>query len=240
MQLAEVKPWGRSLHEYRLMFSLSDHDLDQRVLGCGDGPASVNAEWHALGGKHYRSVDPIYAFSGPEIESRVRETYDSIVSQVKQNQHRYLWNHFPDPDAQGRARLAAMNRFLSDYDSGRGEGRYIAGSLPTLPFAAEEFDLCLCSHLLFLYTEQLSFDFHLAALLEQLRVANEVRVFPLFDLSCQKSGHLDPIQEALKDRGYFVERVKVAHEFQKGANEMLRVRAKSVTQKRGHNAEQGI
>jgi hypothetical protein len=49
MQLADVKPWGRSLHEYRLMFSLSDSDLGQRVLGCGDGPARVNAELQAFG-----------------------------------------------------------------------------------------------------------------------------------------------------------------------------------------------
>jgi hypothetical protein len=225
MQLADVKPWGRSLHEYRLMFSLTEDDLAQRVLGCGDGPASVNAELHALGPHRYISVDPIYGFSSEEIESRVRETYDSIVSQVKQNADRYLWNHFPDPDAQGRARLAAMTRFLGDYESGRGEGRYVPGSLPNLPFPDGAFDLCLCSHLLFLYSEQLSFDFHLAAILEQLRVAREVRVFPLFDLECQRSVHLDSVRQALKERGFASELVKVPHEFQKGANEMLRVRA---------------
>jgi hypothetical protein len=208
------------------MFSLSDSDLEQRILGCGDGPASVNAELHALGAKSYRSIDPIYAFSGGEIESRVRETYDSIVLQAKQNAHRFLWNHFPDPDRLGQARLEAMTLFLKDYESGCAEGRYIAGSLPTLPFTHAEFDLCLCSHLLFLYSEQLSLDFHLAAMLEQLRVAREVRVFPLLDLACRKSTHLDPIQRALDDRGYACELVKVAHEFQKGANEMLRVRAK--------------
>jgi len=209
-----------------LMFFLSDSDLDQRILGCGDGPASVNAELHALGAKRYLSIDPIYVFSGGEIESRVRETYDSIVSQAKHDADRYLWNHFPDPDTLGQARLAAMTRFLKDYESGRTEGRYIAGSLPTLPFTNAEFDLCLCSHLLFLYTEQLSFDFHLAAMLEQLRVAREVRVFPLLDLACRKSAHLDPIRRALDDRGYACELVKVAHEFQRGANEMLRVGAR--------------
>jgi len=226
MQLADVVPWGRSLHEYRLMFSLTDSDLDQRVLGCGDGPASVNAELHALGAYRYVSVDPIYVFSGAEIESRVRETYDAIVSQVKQHVHRYLWNHFPDPDAQGQARLAAMTRFLADYEAGRAEGRYRAGGLPTLPFADGEFDLCLCSHLLFLYSEKLSLDFHLTAMREQLRVAREVRVFPLFDLTCQRSAHLDPVMQALSDQGYACELIKVAHEFQKGANEMLRVRAR--------------
>jgi SAM-dependent methyltransferase len=224
MQLAEVKPWGRSLHEYRLMFSLADGDLAGRVLGCGDGPASVNAELRARGGHRYVSVDPIYSFSGAEIEARVRETYDSIVSQVKENQGRYLWNHFPDPDAQGRARLEAMRLFLADYEAGKAEGRYLAGRLPELPFRADEFDLCLCSHLLFLYSTQLSLEFHLAALRDQLRVAHEVRVFPLFDLECRRSAHLDHVVRALTDEGFACELVRVAHEFQRGANEMLRVR----------------
>jgi len=208
------------------MFSLSEDELNLRILGCADGPASVNAELHAQGSHRYISVDPIYVFSGTEIEFRVHDTYDTIVSQVKKNSHRYLWNHFSDPDAQGAARLAAMRHFLTDYESGMAEGRYIAGSLPRLPFSNKEFDLCLCSHLLFLYSEQLSQDFHITALLEQLRVAREVRVFPLFDLNCQRSIHLDPVRHSLDKEGYYSELVKVAHEFQKGANEMLRVCAK--------------
>jgi len=224
MDLSNVVPWGRSLHEYRLMFSLSDSDLAQRLLGCGDGPASVNAELHALGSAQYISVDPIYGFSGADIESRVRETYDTIVSQVKKNSDRYLWNQFPDPDAQGRARLAAMARFLEDYERGRAEGRYLLGALPDLPFEANRFDLALSSHLLFLYSKQLSFDFHLAGMLELLRVAREVRVFPLFDLDCRRSAHLDHLQRALEDLGFASELVQVAHEFQKGANQMLKVR----------------
>ena len=225
MQLADVKPWGRSLHEYRLMFALTESDLTQLVLGCGDGPASVNAELRALGRHNYISVDPIYDFSGEEIESRVRETYDSIVDQVRRNADRYLWNHFASPDAQGHARITAMTRFLQDYEPGRAEGRYVAGSLPQLPFQDGKFGLCLCSHLLFLYSEQLSFDFHVAAMIEQLRVAREVRVFPLFDLACQRSVHLDPVRQALHERGFTSDLVRVAHEFQKGANEMLRVLA---------------
>ena len=37
----EVVPWGRRLDEYRAMFDLSECDLKRRILGCGDGPASL-------------------------------------------------------------------------------------------------------------------------------------------------------------------------------------------------------
>src|SRR5260370_30292561 len=49
VRLHEVVPWGRSLDEYRAMFALSEGDLQGRLLGCGDGPASFNAELTALG-----------------------------------------------------------------------------------------------------------------------------------------------------------------------------------------------
>ncbi len=48
MKLNEVVPWGRSLLEYKLMFNLSEVDLNSKILGCGDGPASFNAEMTAL------------------------------------------------------------------------------------------------------------------------------------------------------------------------------------------------
>lgn len=45
-----------------------------------------------------------------------------------------------------------------------------------------KFDIALSSHFLFFYSAQLSAEFHLQALREMLRVAREVRVFPLLAL----------------------------------------------------------
>jgi hypothetical protein len=224
MQLHEVVPWGRSLDEYRRLFALSEIDLQARLLGCGDGPASFNAELAALG-KTQRlvSVDPLYAFSGPEIASRVEQTYETIVSHVKRNHDRYVWTYFKDSDALGAARLNAMKIFLDDYEAGRAEGRYLVAALPKLPFNKGEFDLCLCSHLLFLYSAQLSADFHLASMLEMLRVAQEVRVFPLLDLDLQRSAHLDPVIAELRSANFYAEIVDVPYIFQKGGGQMLRV-----------------
>ena len=82
MKLSEVVPWGRSLAEYQLLFNLSEAELDLRILGCGDGPASFNSEMTAAG-RRVISIDPIYAFSKEQIRQRVAETYEPIISQVK-------------------------------------------------------------------------------------------------------------------------------------------------------------
>ena len=223
MNLSGIVPWGRSFDEYWAMFALSDADLQGRVLGCGDGPASFNAEATARGACVI-SVDPIYAYSAAEIEGRVEATFETVVAQAKQQAHRYVWDRFADVDALGRARLVAMRRFLADFDAGKRAGRYVAGSLPDLPFADAEFDLALCSHLLFLYSDHLSLDAHVAALRELLRVAGEVRVFPLLTLACGPSPHFAPACETLRRDGHAVEELRVPYEFQRGGDTMLRLR----------------
>src|SRR5437868_7825848 len=98
--LNEIIPWGRSFDEYRRLFALSDADLARPVLGCGDGPASFNAEATARG-HAVVSCDPIYAFSAAEIERRVRECYDGLIAQVKRRPDGFVWDHFRDPDHLG-------------------------------------------------------------------------------------------------------------------------------------------
>lgn len=205
------------------MFALSEADLGRRILGCGDGPASFNAEMTALG-HSVVSVDPLYQFSGEQIRQRVQETYEPIVSQVKQNSARYVWKTFEDADALGAARLAAMEAFLRDYGVGRAAGRYQFQALPKLALEDDAFSLCVCSHLLFMYSEHLSLGFHVASLRELLRVSSEVRVFPLLDLKCEISPHLDAVIEAMSADGAEVQAQTVDYEFQKGGNQMLVIR----------------
>jgi hypothetical protein len=222
MKLDEVVPWGRSLEEYKSMFSLSEADLNAKILGCGDGPASFNAEMTEL--KHsVVSIDPLYQFSAKQIEQRVRATYELVISQVKQNPNHYIWNNFRDADELGKARLNAMEIFLLDYESGKVAGRYLYQSLPSLEFADDQFELCICSHLLFLYSEKLSLDFHVASIHELLRIAPEVRIFPLLKLDGQPSPYLGLVIEALSNKGCNIQVNSVAYEFQKGGNQMLRI-----------------
>lgn len=222
MKLEEVVPWGRTLAEYQSMFSLSETDLNTKILGCGDGPASFNAEMTELG-HSVISIDPIYQFSAAQIEQRVRATYEPIISQLKQNPSHYIWKNFRDADELGKARLDAMEKFLPDYESGKVAGRYLDRSLPSLQFSNDQFELCLCSHLLFLYSQQLSLDFHIASIHELLRIASEVRIFPLLRLDCEPSPYLKLVLEDLSSKGYDVRVQSVDYEFQKGGNQMLKI-----------------
>jgi SAM-dependent methyltransferase len=222
IKLNEVIPWGRSFGEYRRMFALSDADLAGRILGCGDGPASFNAEATGLG-HAVVSCDPIYAFSPAEIERRVEDCYGDLIAQVRTDPDGFVWDHFHDPDHLGQCRLAAMRSFLADFEAGKAEGRYIMASLPYLPFEDGQFDLALVSHLLFLYSDQLDFNFHRAAVEELLRVAREVRIFPLLTLERRPSPHVGPICTHVAGRGWRAEVCGVPYEFRRSSNEMLRL-----------------
>jgi hypothetical protein len=221
--LEQVIPWGRSFDEYRRIFALSDDELKLKILGCGDGPASFNAE-ATRQGFSVVSCDPLYRFSAAQIRRRVAATYDQVMDQTRRNQHEFVWHSISAVEELGRMRLQAMNKFLADYDEGRRQGRYVVAELPSLPFADRAFDLALCSHFLFLYTEQLTADFHVAAAVEMCRVAGEVRIFPLLALGATPSRYVEPVAESLRQRGFHVSIATVPYEFQRGGNQMMRIR----------------
>lgn len=218
--LEKIVPWGRSYDEYLRMFVLTEDDLGRQILGCGDGPASFNAELSQRGG-HIISIDPIYIFDVDQIKSRIAETYEEVMAQTRNNKNEFIWEAIPSVEELGRIRMSAMETFLDDFDAGKQEGRYIVGELPSLPFDRGRFDLTVSSHFLFLYSTHLSAEFHLQALKEMLRVAHEVRVFPLLMLGGVASPHLACVTEQLTNDGFFVEVRQVPYEFQKGGNEML-------------------
>jgi hypothetical protein len=222
--LSSVVPWGRSFDEYRRMFALTEADLEGRILGCGDGPASFNAETTRRG-VQIVSCDPLYRFSAAQIRRRIDETAPEVLEQARQNAHEFVWDEaIPDVDALKRVRMSAMTAFLEDFETGRGQGRYLDAGLPSLPFADGAFGLALCSHFLFLYSQQLDEAFHKQSMRELCRVARDVRIFPLLALGGRPSPHLGPVCAALARDGWHASIERVPYEFQRGGNEMLRVR----------------
>jgi len=222
MKLEHVVPWGRNLSEYKEMGLFRDTDKDKKILGCGDGPASVNSELTKLG-VDIVSIDPVYRFSKAQIAKRVEETSDVIGEQLRKKQDDFVWKNIPNVDALINLRLSAMREFLDDYDLGKEEGRYQYQELPKLSFEDQAFDLVWSSHFLFLYSEHFDLEFHKKSVLEMLRVAKEVRIFPLLDLNNQISPHLQGVMRFLERNGYICKIEKSNYEFQKGANEMLRI-----------------
>jgi hypothetical protein len=213
VKLDRIVPWGRSFDEYVRMFALSDQDLDGSILDCAAGPSSFNAEMHARG-KKVISIDPLYAFSGQQIRDRVQQVRDTMIDQVREQPSQFVWDYIRSPEHLEEIRIGAMERFLDDFGDGSRD-RYIDASLPEVP--AGQFDLALCSHFLFLYSDHLDARFHVDAIEAMLSVAREVRIFPVTDLAGRASPHLDEVRE------HFSTRVEpVEYELLRGANQMLR------------------
>jgi len=222
MKLQNIVPWGRTLGEYQDMFLLTEENLQQKILGCGDGPASFNVEVKALGGEVV-SIDPTYQFSKDELEQRIAEVADEVIDQVQKNQDAFVWKNIKDVDELYTTRMGAMRAFLEDYEEGKKQKRYQFQMLPELSFSSNQFDLALSSHFLFLYSEHLDYEFHLKSILEMLRVAKEVRIFPLMTLKNEKSPYVEKVIKELEVLGYETQIVKTDYEFQRGADEMLKV-----------------
>ena len=220
--LDKVVPWGRSFDEYRRMFALTDDDLRTRILGCADGPAGFNAEATRRGSRVI-SCDPLYEFSAEQIRQRIAATAEDILGQTKHNVDEFIWDEITSIENLHRVRMAAMDDFLADYDAGRRDGRYVTAAAPALPFESASFDLAVCSHFLFLYSEQLGQQFHEDAIVELCRVADEVRIFPLIALGALPSPYLDSTISKMRELNYAVTIERVPYQFQKGGNEMMRI-----------------
>lgn len=221
--LESVVPWGRSYDEYARMFALSARDLRGRVLGCADGPAAFNAE-ATRRGTQVVSVDPLYRWSAAEIDGRIEATRGTVLEQTRQHAADFRWERIESVDALWDERRKAMQTFLGDYEVGRQRQRYVDASLPDLPFPDDAFDLAVCSHFLFLYSDHLGLEFHESALIELCRLAPDVRIFPLLAVGGRLSPFTDPIAVFCRDRGWHVTLERVPYEFQKGGHTMMRIR----------------
>ena len=114
---------------------------------------------------------------------------------------------------------------MADYEKGKIDARYVEASLPNLKFQDKQFELALCSHYLFLYSEHVNLEEHIVSLKELCRVAEEVRVYPLVTLNGEISFHLNGVMSELNSLGYTASLVDVSYQFRKGATQMLVVKS---------------
>lgn len=211
---------SRSFEEYVAFFGLDDRALDGRILDCCAGASGFAAEVAARGGR-VTALDPAYADSPALLEqaAQARAGGDALIDS---NDHRFVWEWYGSQERRRTLRESAMDAFSADFE--QSPHRYVPGHLPELPLADDTFDLALCSHLLFTWSDVLDQQWHERALRELLRVATEVRVFPLV---LKGTGapvpFLPSLIDALRGDGHTVEVVPVPYEFQVDANHMLRL-----------------
>jgi len=201
-ELGEIAVTSRCLGEYRDMFVLSEADLAAGpILDCPGGASSFGAQVRARGGDVV-SVDPIYRASVAEILRRSAESRRRIHHYQSDHPGQFHWPYLGSPAAGLRCAEVSADLFGIDFAANR--GRYVAATLPQLPFPDRRFHLALSGYLLFTYADLLSFDEHVMALHELLRVSEEVRVFPLIDITGVQHPHLDALRSALEDDGVSV------------------------------------
>ena len=86
----DVLPWGRTRAEYACFFDLADLASSTRLLDCGGGPSSFNAEMTHLG-FDVISADPLYARSKAAIAGRIEIARETVMAEVRTNPGRFDW-----------------------------------------------------------------------------------------------------------------------------------------------------
>ena len=153
LRLDSMQFFGRLAADYRAMFGVGVEQLrGLRVLDCPGGPSSFTAEACAAGA-HAVAVDPLYAHGPDELAARCEADIQGTIAAMKSHGGAYA-----DLDLARYAdeKRAALRGFLADYPAGRAAGRYVAASLPSLPFPDRAFDVTLSAHLLVTYSDPAS------------------------------------------------------------------------------------
>jgi hypothetical protein len=214
---------SRSFAEYVAFFGLDSEDLPTRVLDCSAGASSFVAEAHARGIDAV-AADPAYAHSDEALTNRTSSGTTGGSQLIDANSDRFTYDWYETAQRRAEMRRTALATFQEHRRAY--PARYVAAALPGLPLEGKSFDLALCSHLLFTWATHLDELWHLAALVELCRVAEEVRVFPLvLQGTGQPVEFLPSLRARLHNRFEITtEIVPVPYEFQVGAHHMLKLR----------------
>ncbi len=215
--------WGHGLSDYKEMFSLSDEDLKGPILEVGAGASSLNAELTRQG-VEVVSCDELYGQAEDVLKTEVNETFSATLASIKDNQSAFNLRPFGDLQQLEKDREKRVELFLNDVSQGKKAGRYQRLQQLPLPFENYQFNLALVCHHLFVNHEEQTLEEHLNLIRELIRVAGEVRIFPLIDKYGQTSNLLGPVLLALQQEDEVASEVKeVPSQIQPTGNAMLRV-----------------
>ncbi len=233
--LDNVAFYGRTFDEYTEMFNFQPHDwVGKNILDCASGPSSFTAEANRTG-IHAIACDPRYSEGSDALIPLAENDMRNCLAKVGQQVHLFDALNDSNKSHYLAEKAHAVFTFANDYSEGKKAGRYIAASLPELPFADNSFDLVLNAHLLFLYSsknyggvfeqDEFSMSFHIQAIRELIRVSKwEVRIYPLKGPNRPDNPMLSRVLEVLSDDSSLTTSlVPVTYKDIAGANLMLRI-----------------
>jgi hypothetical protein len=221
LQLDRIVLLGRTFEEYRRYFLLKPDDLvRKRVLDVAGGVSSFCAEANKLG-INVTSFDPIYSLPPEKIMERSEPDLESVYRTIG-SMPTYRWGYYKNPEYMRELRKRASRIFLSDYTTH--PERYIAGELPRISFADNEFDLTLVSYFLFAYQDRLGYEFHRDSILEIMRVTRgEGRIYPTVTFEAHPSDYIPVLQSDPVLQHFAFTEIKTDFEFLVNSNSFLRV-----------------
>jgi hypothetical protein len=213
---------GRTFEEYCRYFALSPKRLrGKRVLDVAGGVSSFCAEANELG-IETTAFDMIYDMPGEEIERRCGPDLEEVIRSIE-GLTVYRWEFYKNPEFLRTFRERAYRMFLNDYAK-MGGRRYVPGRLPEVPFGEAQFDLTLVSYLLFVYEDQLSYEFHAETILNLMRITRgELRLYPLVTFEGRRSSYIDRLRADPRLHHLTFAEVPTDFEFLIDSNSFLRV-----------------
>ncbi|WP_160036976.1 SAM-dependent methyltransferase [Paenibacillus sp. An7] len=220
LDLSRVVFIGRTFDEYLLMFNLTQEELrGRKILDCPAGACSFTAVANTKGAD-VTATDIAYYHPFEQLAQKGFDDIEHAMLNMEKAQSNYAWDYFESVEGLKKHRIQALSDCSNDMKEY--PNRYIPANLPVLPFKDCEFELTLSAHFLFMYADRFDYEFHLQSIQELLRVtSDEVRIFPLIDLSSNRYEHLDKLVSVIQSQGYVTKEIKVPYEFQKGASSML-------------------
>ena len=212
---------GRTFDEYAAFCSLDIQELKgKKILDCPSGVSGFVAE-AVRRGIDAHGCDILYGFDIETITAQAEKSIDKIYEDTAWTAgHSFAF--YGSVKGHRQCRESALAAFKSDLNP----QRYRFETLPKLTYEDNSFDLLLSSHLLFVYDDRLDLDFHIASITEMLRVAREVRLFPLVDFKDSRRNEPDNFSPLVAEitRRFDAEIIPVGFEFQPGAGFMIRLK----------------
>ncbi|MET3207412.1 UNVERIFIED_CONTAM: hypothetical protein ABIC26_000346 [Paenibacillus sp. PvR008] len=222
-ELERVVFIGRTFEEYMQMFNLQISELaGKKILDCPAGACSFTAHG-TKASLDIMASDIAYDHKIDDLERKGLLDIEHAMETMERAKDNYVWDYYGDVQGLSEHRHQALQDCTQDMR--KHPERYVAAVLPELPFGDEQFNMVLSAHFLFMYSDRLDYDFHKKTIQDLLRVTSEeVRIFPLTDLTGTRYDLLDRLILELEAEGLRVTEVKVPYEFMHNGNSLLSIR----------------